>query len=278
MNFEFLVETQLKTKNLKLMKVLGIDTATATASVALVEEGKLIAEEVRSAPKQSSPHPSGRQGNHAEILLPLVDTVLAKAGLSLSEISAFAVSIGPGSFTGLRIGLSTVKGLAYGWEIPVVGVPTLLAVAARVTGWDGLVCPFLDARKKEVYAALFRKRGEKLERLSEDLVCAPEKVLQKTESLADGEPCLFIGDGTKVYEDLITTSLGDRGFSTLGESYPSGAYAVARLGEEKLRRQEFDSLGPLVPLYLRPSEAELKKASEGKLSKNQTFVVALTKK
>ena len=241
------------------MMILGIDTATATASVALVEEGRVIAEEVRSAPRQSGPHPSGGRGNHAEILLPLIGMVLAKAGVLLPEISAFAVSIGPGSFTGLRIGLSTVKGLAYGWEVPVVGVPTLLAVAARVTGWDGLVCPLLDARKKEVYAALFRKEAETLERLSEDLVCAPEKVLCQLESLADGAPCLFVGEGAKVYESLIATFLGDRGFSTLGESYPSVAYAVARLGEEKLSRQEFDSPGSLVPLYLRPSEAELKK-------------------
>jgi tRNA threonylcarbamoyladenosine biosynthesis protein TsaB len=241
------------------MMILGIDTATATASVALVEDGKLVGEEIRRAGKQSDRFPSEGRGNHAETLLPMVGTVLKKAGISLSDLSAFAVSIGPGSFTGLRIGLSTVKGLAYGWEVPVVGVPTLLAVAARVTGWDGLVCPLLDARKKEVYAALFRKEAETLERLSEDLVCAPEKVLRQLESLADGAPCLFVGEGAKVYESLIATFLGDRGFSTLGESYPSVAYAVARLGEEKLSRQEFDSLGSLVPLYLRPSEAELKK-------------------
>lgn len=240
------------------MKVLGIDTATATASVALVEEGKLIVEEVHTAPKQSGRLLSEGRGNHAEILLPLIDVVLNRAHLSLSEISALAVSIGPGSFTGLRIGLSTVKGLAYGWEIPVIGVPTLLAVATRVVGWGGLICPFLDARKKEVYAALFRKRAETLERLFKDLVCAPEKILQMMESLADGEPCLFIGDGTKVYEDLITMSAGDRGLLTLGEDYPSVAYAVARLGEEKLRKGELDILGSLVPLYLRPSEAELK--------------------
>src|SRR3970282_1974851 len=165
------------------MMILGIDTATATASVALVEEGRVIAEEVRTALKQSGPHPSGGRGNHAEILLPLIGMVLAKAGVLLPEISAFAVSIGPGSFTGLRIGLSTVKGLAYGWEVPVVGVPTLLAVAARVTGWDGLVCPLLDARKKEVYAALFRKEAETLERLAEDLVCSAEAVLARGAAL-----------------------------------------------------------------------------------------------
>lgn len=239
--------------------VLGIDTSTATASVALVEGGKLILEQVSSIPGQPGVLSSANRGNHAENLLPLIDALLNKAGLPLSEATAFAVSIGPGSFTGLRIGLSTVKGLAYGWKIPVVGIPTLLAVAFRVTGWNGLICPFLDARKKEVYAALFRKKRQGLEQLTQDLMATPEEVVRKVESLGNREPCLFIGDGAQVYANLITATLGDRGFPTLGEIYPSTACAVAQLGEERLNRQECDSLGSLVPLYLRPSEAELKK-------------------
>lgn len=239
--------------------ILGIDTATATASVALVEGGKLILEQVRSIPGQPGVFSSTNRGNHAENLLPLIDALLSMAGLPLSGVTALAVSIGPGSFTGLRIGLSTVKGLAYGWKIPVVGIPTLLAVAARVTGWDGLICPFLDARKKEVYAALFRSREERLERLTQDLVSSPEKVIQKIKLISNQARCLFIGDGAQVYANLITATLGDRGFLTSGETYPSTACAVAQLGEERLDRQEFDSLGSLVPLYLRPSEAERKK-------------------
>ena len=239
--------------------VLGIDTSTATASVALVEGGKLILEQVSSIPGQPGALSSPNRGNHAENLLPLIDALLNKAGLPLSEVTAFAVAIGPGSFTGLRIGLSTVKGLAYGWKIPVVGVPTLLAVAARVTGWDGLICPLLDARKKEVYAALFRKKRQGLEQLTQDLVATPEEVVQKVEALGNRESCLFIGDGVQVYANLITATLGNRCLLTLGETYPSTACAVAQLGEERLNRQEFDSLGSLVPLYLRPSEAEVKK-------------------
>lgn len=242
------------------MIILGIDTATATASVALVEEGNLIMEEVCPGSSQRGEHsPITDRGNHAEILLPLVEGLLKRAGLSIHEISAIAVSIGPGSFTGLRIGLSTVKGLAYGWNVPVVGVPTLLAMAARVTDWDGKICPFVDARKKEVYAALFRKKAGTLERLTEDLVSAPERVIHRIHSVDNQEPCLFIGDGTRVYGDQIKASFGQGGFLTLGECYPSTASAVARLGEERCRKREFDPLGPLVPLYLRPSEAELKR-------------------
>jgi tRNA threonylcarbamoyladenosine biosynthesis protein TsaB len=242
------------------MKILGIDTATATASAALVEDGKLISEEVRPGYPQDGPLRSTQRGNHAEILLPLVDTVLKRAGLSLCDVSAFAVSIGPGSFTGLRIGLSTVKGLVYGSKIPVIGVPTLLAIAARVTDWEGLICPFLDARKKEAYAALFRRDGKILKRLTVDLVSQPEGIIRQIGSSSDGEPCLFIGEGAKVYGDLIKASLGDRGALTLGDCYPSIASAVARSGEERLLKRDFDPLAALVPLYLRPSEAELKRA------------------
>src|SRR5712692_8839766 len=241
--------------------ILGIDTSTTVASVAIVNEGALVAEEVQPGGKQNPSSVTGH-ANHAETLLPMVDRILERASLSFSDISAIAVSIGPGSFTGLRIGLSTVKGLAYGWNLPVVGVPTLLAIAERVTQWDGLICPFLDARKKEVYAALFSKRGEMLERLTEDMVSPPERIVQQIQSRGGREPCLFIGEGTKVYGDEIKSQLGERCQLTQGESYPSTASAVARLGEARLRREQSDPLGPLSPYYLRPSEAELKQGRQ----------------
>jgi tRNA threonylcarbamoyladenosine biosynthesis protein TsaB len=239
--------------------VLGIDTATATASVALVESGKVVFDEVWPSQLQCIGHFATARANHAETLLPLVDSLLRKAALSLSQLSGLAVSIGPGSFTGLRIGLSTVKGLAYGSEIPVIGVPTLFALAARVTDWDGMICPVLDARKKEVYCAFFCKKAERLERLTEDLVSSPGKIIERLQLLGSHEPCLFIGDGAKVYGDLISSSLGDRCYLSLGESYPSTASAVARIGEERLWKQESDPVGSLTPFYLRPSEAELKR-------------------
>ena len=230
--------------------ILGIDTATAEASIALVENGRIVLEERSSG--------SHLRANHAVTLLPLLEKGLAMGRISWEGICAIAISSGPGSFTGLRIGLSTVKGLAFGWELPVVGVPTLLAIAARVTHWDGLVCPFLDARKKEVFAALFHKKDNHLERLGKDRVCSPQQVISEILYQKSSEPVLFLGDGTKPYSNLIQSALGSRAVATLGEDYPVTASAVARLGEEKIQREGVEAIGPMVPLYLRPSEAEVK--------------------
>lgn len=240
------------------MLILGIDTATTAASAAVVEDGRLVQEALQD-PVRSGNGGGPSRGNHAANLLPLIDRLLKESGRALSDIDGFAVAIGPGSFTGLRIGLSTVKGLVYGSDAPVVGVPTLHAVAARVEDFDGFICPFLDARKKEVYAALFRKAGERVERVSEDVVAPPSAVIESIRQRIASERCLFIGDAVGVYEDAVKIALGANGLLTLGEGYPSTAAAAARLAVERIRRGDFEELGPLAPIYLRPSEAELKR-------------------
>jgi len=240
-----------------IMVILGIDTATTVASVAVVEDGSLVREAVHDPARSGNGGP--RRGNHAANLLPLIDRLLKESGRALTDIDGFAVAIGPGSFTGLRIGLSTVKGLVYGSDAPVVGLPTLHAVAARVDDFDGFICPLLDARKKEVYAALFHKAGERLERASEDVVAPPSSVIESIQRRIASERCLFIGDAVRVYEDAVKAALGANGLLTLGEGYRSTAAAVARLAIERIRRGDFEELGSLAPVYLRPSEAELKR-------------------
>ncbi|HEY6199051.1 MAG TPA: tRNA (adenosine(37)-N6)-threonylcarbamoyltransferase complex dimerization subunit type 1 TsaB [Candidatus Binatia bacterium] len=238
------------------MLILGIDTATTAASAALVEESRIVREATGGAGGNGA---GAARGNHAAILLPLIDDLLREANIALSDVGAFAVALGPGSFTGLRIGLATVKGLVYGSNAPVIGVPTLHAVAARVDDHEGFVCPFLDARKKEVYAALFRREGSRLERVSDDVVAAPVAVLDAARRRIGSARCLFIGDAIVTYEAIVKQALGAQALSTLGAGYPSTAAAVARIAEEKLRRGDYDAVGPLAPIYLRPSEAELKK-------------------
>ena len=244
------------------MRVVGIDSSSATASAALIEDGRLIAE--RRHPGSSAGHAAGMTGlksNHAEILLPLIESVIVEARTTLGEVSGLAVAIGPGSFTGLRIGLSTVKGLAYGWRIPVVGVSTLLAQAARAGDFDGVICALLDARKNEVYAALFRKRQRELARLTEDFLAPVEGVLAQVRGATGDMPCLFIGDGARRYEKLLLDALGGKARLCAEDSVSSCAAAVARLGMERLRRSETDDLGKLEPVYLRPSEAEAKRSN-----------------
>ena len=291
------------------MRVVGIDTSSATASAALIEDGRLIAERRQSGSTAGQAAGlTGLKSNHAEILLPLIESVIAEVRTTIAEVSGLAVAIGPGSFTGLRIGLSTVKGLAYGWGIPVVGVSTLLAQAARVGGhslgippenrgpvlskrseskgvesgdpglhgglhFDGVICALLDARKNEVYAALFRKSTHGLTRLTEDLLAPAEDVIGQMRSRIGSMPCLFIGDGARRYEKLLLDALGGKAQLCIEDSVSSCAAAVARLGMERFRNSESDELGTLVPVYLRPSEAEAKRLNltDGKIAANSTL-------
>lgn len=241
------------------MRVLGIDTATPTASIALVEERTVVTQQI-SDPLKLCEKTAGqsRKGNHAEIILPLIESVLREVRLDLRDISRFGISIGPGSFTGLRVGLSTIKGLVYGSSTPVVGISTLLANAARVTDHNGLICSILNARKNEVYAAVFRKDGELLRRITEDLVAPATALVKAVAALEGAGRCLFVGDGAIVYHNLIGGYFDTGVRLSSGEGYPSVAYAVARLVMNQSPRGGVSAIGELVPKYLRVPECEVK--------------------
>ncbi len=246
------------------MRILGIDTATSTASVALVENGTIIADKRYLQTSCSLASKSGQPAaGHAEIILLLIESILVAARCSVTNLDGIAVSIGPGSFTGLRIGLSTVKGLAYGRQCPVVGVSTLWANAARVTDFAGIVCSLLDARKKEVYVSFFRRSREALARLTEDTLAPLSVAIEQARHLAGAAPCLFVGEGAKVYEDALNASFANNGLCCAGDRYPSLASAVARLGEKRLRVSDGDVLSAMAPVYLRLSEAEVKRKERG---------------
>jgi tRNA threonylcarbamoyladenosine biosynthesis protein TsaB len=242
------------------MRVIGIDTASGAASVALVENGLLVSERTDSRCEfAGSANRRNSKSNHAETLLPSIELLFESTGVSLQDITGFALSIGPGSFTGLRIGLSTVKGLAYGWQIPVVGVSTLLAHSARVTDYDGMICALLDARKNEVYAAVFQKTGDVLDRVTQDAVGPVVKTIEMVRGFQKGAPCLFVGDGAEVYKNWLQNFPEIRLAETTNS--PTIAATVARLSEARFRSNRVDDLGALTPVYLRPSEAEFKRQS-----------------
>jgi tRNA threonylcarbamoyladenosine biosynthesis protein TsaB len=186
--------------------------------------------------------------------LPAVDRALGEARITLDALGGIAVSIGPGSFTGLRIGLSTAKGLAYATGLPLVGVPTLEAMAWALPAARWQICPVLDARKQEVYAALFRHEADGLRRIAEDAAMAPEELCRLIRN-----PTLFLGDGVEPYGALFRERLGDKMLCPPLASRGARPACVAELGRQRLLRGERDAPETLTPAYLRPSEAELRR-------------------
>ena len=226
------------------MIVLGIETATLQGSVALMGEAGLLSEYFLNV-----------EATHSERLLTTIDRILTDARLSFTDVGGLAVSIGPGSFTGLRIGLATAKGLALTREIPLVGVPTLEAMAASLPFCRYPICPVLDARKGEVYAALFDGRGESLLQVREDAALSPEALVEWVT-----EPTVFLGDGVERYGEFLAQRLGGKLLAAPASRRHGSAAVVAERGRARLLRGEADDLVSLVPRYIRPSEAELQRA------------------
>ena len=223
--------------------MLGVETATWTASVGVVDGREPLAELTRAA-----------AGTHATSLIPLIRDVLVAAAQPLSALDLFAVSIGPGSFTGLRIGLSVAKGLAMATAKPVVGVPTLTALAHVVGPRAHTVYPVLDARKREVYAAAFESPAGRPERLWGPEVLTPEALAERLRP-----PCVLCGDGVDEYESIFRQRLGGSVDLLPSSRLAPSALAVALLGAERFRRFGADDVAALEPAYIRPCEAEQKR-------------------
>jgi tRNA threonylcarbamoyladenosine biosynthesis protein TsaB len=238
------------------MRFLGVDTSTSRASVAITANGRLISENFHSAEAHTFPTGGHGRNNHAEVLLSLIDSTLRTAGVSLGELSGIAVAIGPGSFTGLRIGLSTIKGLSYGSVIPVIGVSTLHAWASRVSAVKGLICALLDARKNEVYGALFGRRDVLLERITADHALSIEQLVKLVQSKSFHAPVMFTGDGIKQYRELLLHSLGKQVSLAEDENLPTVASAVALIGEAAFMQGQGALCSSLTPQYVRRAEAE----------------------
>ena len=236
------------------MRILGVDTATAVSSVALLEDGQVSAE-AAFPPRSPNEATASAKSRHSETVLPLIQSVLETAHRQICDIDAFAVSIGPGSFTGLRIGLALVKGIAYECNVPVVGVSSLEAQAARVIRLSGMICALLDARKQEVYAALFDRRDGKLVRCLADQAIEVSELSGLFAAVADKAAIAFVGNGAARYREQIL-ELFDKRAQFVGERCGgSAAKALAYLAVERLAATPGSDLGQLVPLYLGASQA-----------------------
>ena len=218
------------------MRVLAVETSTLAGGAALLDGGLVVGEYTLDISL-----------THSERLMGTIDRLLTDAGWTVRDLEGLAVSVGPGSFTGLRIGLSTVKGLALALTIPIAAVPTLDAMATLLPFAALPVCPVLDARKREVYTSLYRWDGAAMRREWNYLALAPADLARRLD-----EPVIVLGDAADQVDSPHARRIRPprRG--------PSPA-AVGLLGHSRLAMGDTIAPADLVPIYLRPSEAELKR-------------------
>ncbi len=220
------------------MKILAIDTAAETASAAVTDGGRVLGEYALSHKK-----------THSQKLMVLIERMMSDLELDMRDIDLFAAAQGPGSFTGLRIGIATIKALAHSVNKPVAGVSTLESLAYNLPFADGIILPVMDARNRHVFNAAYKWTGSGLKTVIQPNVCGIDECAERIK----GENVIFVGDGVNVHEDLILS----RGFKTapvnarLNRASSAAAAALVKAGRgETLRYTE------LTPVYLRLSQAE----------------------
>ena len=227
------------------MKIIGMDSSGNVASVACVENGILVAEYTMNHKK-----------THSQTLLPMLDQIVRDAEIELSGIDAIAVAAGPGSFTGLRIGAATVKGLGLALEKPVIPVPTCEGLAYNLSGTAGLVVPIMDARRGQVYTGIYRVDAESapIRVLEDQMALSMEELLEKLAGY--GEPVTFLGDGVPVFRSLIEEKCSVPFSFAPAHSSLQRAASVAALGESYIQAGRGVPADDFKPVYLRKSQAE----------------------
>ncbi len=225
------------------MITLALDTSAKTVGIALLEDENILVESFYNLGVNSS-----------VLLLPAIEDVLGKAGLDVEGVDLLACTVGPGSFTGLRIGLGTLKGLALATGRPIVGVSTLEALAFNGIHASGWICPMMDAQKRQIYTAIYTSEPDcSLRRIGDERLVDLDAFL-----LLISEKALFIGDGAMKYRDRIAESLPDRSSFAAPHLHAVRASAVGLLAGRNYARGEILDLLTFTPRYLRLSEAEAK--------------------
>lgn len=227
------------------MTILAIETSTPTGSVALTD-GPTCCHEV---------HWEGNEGHTAQ-LMPAIEKIFRESGVDPQSLAGIAVAIGPGSFTGLRVGLATAKGLALGWGKPMVAVSSLAAMACHAATTEGLIVPMFDARRGEIYTAAYRRDGECV--IAEQVI-TPVRWVELL--MNANERCLCLGDGYLRYQSLFADGLGDPLALPSVAMHRPRAALVGQLGTERLARGEIADIATLLPHYVRRPQAEEKRGS-----------------
>lgn len=231
------------------MKILALETSAKSVSVAVTEDG---------VPLASSYQNTGL--THSRTLMPLLDAMLTSSGLELQDMDALAVAAGPGSFTGLRIGVSAAKGLAWAKELPCCGVSTLAAMARTAADFQGLIIGAMDARRQQIYHALFRGENGRVLRVTQDCAISLEELASLLRDMPEEK--LVVGDGAALCADYLSTAgipcrMADE------HHRMQSAVGVALCAEEMSARGETVTAQQLEPVYLRLSQAERERLSRG---------------
>jgi len=226
------------------MNTLAIDTSGKSASIAVLSEHSVLYEIYLNTGL-----------NHSLVLLPELDRALKSLNMELRDLDLLVTTTGPGSFTGLRIGLSTLKGMALSLQKPLVGVSTLEALAQNICPEDVLICPVLNGPMDEIYTAIYRyQSGSGYECVQKDQVTVIPSLVKNIKG-----PVLFLGEGAFRWKTQLTDALSEYARFVPESFNICRASVIARIGLQKFHRHETQDMVTLIPSYLRPSEAELKK-------------------
>ena len=225
------------------MRILGVDSSGMVASVALVEDDLLVAE-----------YSVNYKKTHSQTLLPMLDEIVKMTELDLNTIDAIAVAAGPGSFTGLRIGAATVKGLGFALEKPVISVPTCHGLAYNLWNSDRLICPIMDARRSQVYTGIYEFTKDGMQVLLDQSAMDIRALAEKLNTM--GREVIFLGDGCPVYASVLAECMQVPYVFAPAHLNRQRASAVASLGAEYFKQGKQEPADDLIPIYLRKSQAE----------------------
>lgn len=225
------------------MKVLAIDTSSIVATCAIMDDEKLIGEYILN-----------HKRTHSQKIMPIIKEILTACDLDLEDIDVYAVAKGPGSFTGLRIGIATIKSLAHATDKPVVGIPTLEALAFNIPYCQGIIVPMMDARRDRVYTGIYKWQNGNLCVIEKPTTLDVDKLIDKL--LERNESIVFNGDGTLVYKDKILSQLKDKALFAPKSVNMARAASIAELAMNKAKAGELENYMELVPDYMKKSQAQ----------------------
>ncbi len=235
------------------MKILALDSSGLVASVAVIEDDTLLGEYTVNYKK-----------THSQTLLPMLDEVARMIELDMDTVDAIAVAAGPGSYTGLRIGSATAKGLGLAMDKPLIHVPTVEALACNLWGCGDLVCPLMDARRGQAYTGIYRLSDHRPEALVDQCAVEIEQITDEVNRLR--EPVVFLGDGVPVFADFLETNCEVPYSFAPAHMNRQRAGAVAWLGMQYAKEGRLESAADHSPDYLRISQAERDRLAREKAS------------